>query len=201
MAVPVQTLSLEPSSSAPWTCFDAGWYQCRYAPDLGSIAPTPPALLAHYLESGRRLGYSPNPLFDEAWYLKAYPEAAQEVRSRHLELGFEHYCIEGFQHVSPHWLFDLIYYRERYADLSPELLDRLGLINYYAHFLRCGMQEGRIAHRFFWPKFYWAALEPAQREAAAAQGVFQHFLAASVREVTGDAHDALFRTDVVSRHL
>jgi O-antigen biosynthesis protein len=182
VALPTQTLSLEHSGSAPWTRFDAEWYQRRYAPDMGAIAPTPSALMAHYLEIGRRLSYSPNPLFDEAWYLKAHPEAAQEVRSRHLQSGFEHYCIEGYRHVSPHWLFDQVYYRERYADLAPELLDRLGLVNYYAHFLRYGTQEGRIAHRFFWPKFYWAALEPAQREEAATKGAFQHFLATSVGE-------------------
>ena len=145
------------------------------------LAVTPSALMAHYLYQGRHHGHSPNPLFDEEWYIKTYEDAAYEVRIGHLSSGFDHYCMLGYAHVSPHWLFDLRYYRQRYDDLTLETLDRLGVANHYAHFLRYGAQEGRIAHRFFWPKYYWAGLETEQRSLAMEQGIFLHFLSADLK--------------------
>ena len=36
----------------------------------------PEALLRFYLQEGQRRGHSPNLLFDEAWFLRAYPDLA-----------------------------------------------------------------------------------------------------------------------------
>ena len=166
-------------NDAPWALFEAEWYQQRYAPDVSGVATTPSALMGHYLDKGRSRGYSPNPFFDETWYLNICPEAAHEIQCGHLQSGFEHYCIEGYRTRSPHWLFDLDYYRERYDDLTPALLSGRGLVNHYAHFLTFGVQEGRIGHRFFWPDYYRAAMAPADRQAAMAKGAFTHFLLSS----------------------
>jgi glycosyltransferase involved in cell wall biosynthesis len=50
--------------------FDAHWYRCRY-PDVEGLDP-----LDHYLVHGGAEGRWPNPDFDGAWYLEAYPDVA-----------------------------------------------------------------------------------------------------------------------------
>ena len=54
-----------------------------HSEELETVTATPPACLsrnnplAHFLESGAMHGRRPSPLFDTAWYLQQYPDAAE----------------------------------------------------------------------------------------------------------------------------
>jgi hypothetical protein len=67
-----------------------------HSEELEMITATPPACLsrnnplAHFLECGAMQGRRPNPLFDTAWYLRQYPDAAESGMNpleHYLEVG------------------------------------------------------------------------------------------------------------------
>ena len=95
-------------------------------------------ILLRYFEHGQAAGYSPNPLFGEAWYRAAYPQVAAAIARGQVQAGFDQYCRAGFGDHSPHWLFDEQYYRRRHPGLTDETLAARGALNGYAHFLRIG---------------------------------------------------------------
>ncbi|MGO9818765.1 MAG: hypothetical protein ACLPG5_11980, partial [Acidocella sp.] len=64
-----------------WGVFDTGWYLHRYADARAVCVDKPPeAALDYYLRIGARLGHSPNPVFDELYYLASNPDIAALVR-------------------------------------------------------------------------------------------------------------------------
>ncbi len=140
-----------------WARFDPDWYCAAYALQI-----THAAALRFYLAHGQALGHSPNPLFDEAWYLRRYPDVAAEIASGMVESGFDHFCRDGFRERRPHWLFD----RDLVAAaLGPQ--DDL-----YAAALR----TGAAPHRLFDARCYLAGLDETAR-AAAEGGPYAHYLA------------------------
>ncbi len=50
----------------------------------------------HYCATGSRKGYSPNPLFDEDYYLDAHSDVREEVARKNYINGFAHYCDIGW---------------------------------------------------------------------------------------------------------
>jgi hypothetical protein len=144
MPLPSETLVLCPQQARRWVEFDAAWYQRTY-----SVAADDAGLLEDYLAVGQGLGRSPNVFFDEAWYLRRYPDVAEAVTAGHFRSGFDHYCRSGLQARSPHWLFDISFYEAGSPDLSAASLQAGGFINGYDHFLRVGSSEGRLAHPLF----------------------------------------------------
>jgi GT2 family glycosyltransferase len=128
------------------------------------------------LDTGQRLGHSPNMLFDEAWHRRAYPGIAALVEAGTFPSAFDAWCRGGCCERSPHWLFDEPEYRRRNPDLTDAFLRRNGLVNGYDHYLWRGNAEGRVAHPLFDPAVYRAALSAEEAGAAAADGPFWHFL-------------------------
>ena len=90
--------------------------------------------------------------------------------------GSTRYCRRGFQSRSPHWLFQEIAYRERYADLHDDAFERADAANGYDHFLRHGSREGRLGHLLFDPALYRLGLEASERVHVDAIGPYQHYL-------------------------
>ena len=90
--------------------------------------------------------------------------------------GSTRYCRRGFQSRSPHWLFQEIAYRERYADLHDDAFERADAANGYDHFLRHGSREGRLGHLLFDPALYQSGLEASERVNVDAIGPYQHYL-------------------------
>jgi GT2 family glycosyltransferase len=170
------TLCLGPNDQAPWASFDAAWYGRTYQVAGNVATASPERLLALYIARGQGLGHSPNPLFSEAWYRKTHPELAAAIEAGQYLSGFEHYCLVGYLDESPHWLFDAGAYRAAHSDLTPESMASNGMLNHYAHFLKYGTFEGRIAHPFFWSHLYLAGLPSEQRQDAQVLGPYQHFL-------------------------
>ena len=68
--------------------------------------PTDAKVLAYYFDHGQKQGHSPNPFFDEAYFLRMQPGAARAVRDGHAESGFDVYCRGHGAQRRPHWLFD-----------------------------------------------------------------------------------------------
>ncbi|MGE0715561.1 MAG: hypothetical protein AB7P02_08970, partial [Alphaproteobacteria bacterium] len=73
--------------------FDADFYVARYLADESDAVRREP--FAHYHFMGRRLGHSPNPRFDEEWYLAFYPDVRRAVGRGELLCGFHHYLVAG----------------------------------------------------------------------------------------------------------
>ena len=163
-----------------WGVFDTGWYLHRYADARAVCADKPPeAALDYYLRIGARLGHSPNPVFDELYYLARNPDIAELVREGRYASGFDHFCQHGHRGVSPHWLFDDALYADLYEDMTLEILDAHGCYGRYDHYLRSGQRERRMGHFLFDGMFYRErAIEAgAQPDEIDGPGPYVHFLA------------------------
>jgi hypothetical protein len=100
-----------------------------------------PAARLYYLRVGVRLGHSPNPYFDEAFYLATNPDIAVLVREGAYASRFDHFCQYGHRDVSPHWLFDDVLYGALYEDMALEHLDQHHCHGRYDHYLEAGQFE------------------------------------------------------------
>lgn len=133
----------------PWEHFDTDWYSARYMRRLRADDPTDP--LEHYLTLGVERHASPNPYFDEAWYLAQNDDVRAAVAAGVFTTGFMHYGAIGYADRDPHWLFSDGLYRQRRGDLSDQDLAGNGLRNGYHHFLIAGQNEGVSGSMFFDP--------------------------------------------------
>ncbi|HQT64221.1 MAG: hypothetical protein B7Z75_08925 [Acidocella sp. 20-57-95] len=155
--------SAQALQSARWAEFDAAWYRAQH-PDLESrMAAFGIADVAmFYQQVGQKQRHSPNPYFDEAWYLQTYQDAADLVAGGAFESGFAHYCAVGYADRAPHWLFSEAYYLLGNTDITRTRLDEAGFLNPYAHYLAHGDAEFRAGHLFFDPALYAAAKPDAK---------------------------------------
>lgn len=135
-------------------CFDEVWYDHKYA-----LAARKPRGLDHYLKIGMHVGYSPNAVFDEEFYLSNNPEVAKAVQAGEFLSGFEHYIrygrLEGrsgqgrlphdYSHLQP--MFD-----EEWYDRTYKLKDEQ--LHGFAHYLAKGARGGNSPHADFDEEFY-----------------------------------------------
>ncbi|WP_428487028.1 glycosyltransferase [Rhodopila sp.] len=172
-----KVLKLPQDTKPAWAVFDPHWYRLSY-PDVADhiAADQPAALLRYHLESGQRQGHSPNRFFNEAWHRHMYPRIAAGIEGGEFASAFDAYCRRGCLDRSPHWLFDELGYRDRYPDLTPEVLSASGLANSYDHYLQFGGAEDRIGHRLFDPTVYLANFAADDIPVIRQQGVFNHYL-------------------------
>jgi GT2 family glycosyltransferase len=140
---------------ALWAGFDAEWYRARHV----ELNLTPAAAEAYYRTEGCRLGHSPNPFFDESWYIATYQDVAAQIADGVFPCGFEHYLATGFMDRSAHWLFSERFYLAGNTDITRSRLDEAGFVNAYDHYLAAGDAEFRSGHLFFNPEFYAAAVQ------------------------------------------
>ena len=135
----------------PWLAFDAEWYAQRCGDAIGLDEA---AARMHYEREVSRSAVSPNPYFDEAWYITRYPDVMALIEAEEFHGGFDHYCQVGYKDRDPHWLFSEQFYRTLYPDIDDMNLEKNGLRNGYHHFLIRGQFEDRLGSFFFDPKFY-----------------------------------------------
>lgn len=174
---PMTAETLRDGGSIAWAGFDLDWYLQTYADVAGQLpARRFDDAADYYLRHGQARGHSPNPFFDEAWYRQTYPAIAAQVRDGQFASGFDHYCQAGYLTHSPHWLFDLPYYRHRNADLTAEALLVSGHRDLYNHYLLTGVFENRIGHVLFSPAAYRAGLGPDEPPGEEPGGAFGHYL-------------------------
>ncbi len=183
MPSPGETLIPVQQRAARWVEFDVHWYRKTYSIDLSVEDP-----LADYLAEGQRLGRSPNAFFDEAFYLRRYPDVAQSVREGCYRSGFDHYCRDGLSMCSPHWLFSPEFYRLQFPG-GPATGP---YANGYDHFLCVGCGNGLTGHPLFDPAFFSIAAKrrgnavPATLADAYARFVYQ------LHEQHADADTSLY---------
>ncbi len=157
---------------ALWSGFDAVWYRARY-PGFGPESGEDLAEVeAFYRAEGCRLGHSPNPYFDEPWYLIANRDVAAQVEAGVFPSGFEHYLATGFIDRSPHWLFSDRFYIAGNTDITRSRLEEAGFVNAYDHYLAAGDSEFRSGSLFFVPEFY----DAARPDPAKSAGPFSRFV-------------------------
>jgi hypothetical protein len=96
--------------------------------------------MARYAAQGPDPAVQPEALVDQAWYLRTYPDVGVAGMSPLI-----HYLLRGgYEHRSPHPLFDGAWYSRRNArELAATGLTAL------AHFVRCGAALGRDPHPLF----------------------------------------------------
>ena len=162
---------------ALWRAFDAGWYRSTYAVADEMLAADPSRQAEDvYAAHGRSLGHAPNPYFSESWYLSRYPSVRAAVEAGAYASGFDHFCRGGHAELSPHWLFDPAWYRERYRRAHGRNLDPATDGDPYDHFLRIGQHDGLSGHVLFDSAVY-TALAPFDVSWRIAQdGAFTTFL-------------------------
>jgi GT2 family glycosyltransferase len=134
----------------PWEHFDAEWYAATYMRKQNPEESADP--FEHYCTTGAANHHSPNPYFDEAWYLARNADAREMVADGRMPTGFAHYCAIGCKTHDPHWLFKDGIYRARRGDLTPGDLASNGLRNGYHHYLIAGQNEQTSGSSFFDPK-------------------------------------------------
>jgi O-antigen biosynthesis protein len=170
-------LKLPGETVVPWAVFDWQWYLQTYPEVVAIVGDDDPlAVLEYYVGLGQKQGHSPNRMFDEQWHRLVYPAIAERVDAGLYSSAFDAYCRRGALDRSPHWLFEERGYRDRYPDLTNDVLAGFEIFNGYDHYLRHGDQEDRIGHLLFNPAVYLANFDPADVAAIRGGGVFQHYL-------------------------
>ncbi len=172
-----------------WARFDPAFYARRY-PDAVTLAggDDPAALRRVYLELGQYRADSPNPFFDERYYLQSHPDVVRAVRGGDVESGFHHYCTIGFPALAPHWLFDLRAYRAANPRLTDPVLQKTGFANHYDHYLEIGCIEARTSHFMLDPAWYIERLDAGEQDAARRVGAFVHLLTSSGQSAAASAY-------------
>ncbi|PJK14915.1 hypothetical protein CO613_03555 [Lysobacteraceae bacterium NML07-0707] len=158
----------------PSVNFDSKWYSSSY-----SVAGKDP--LRHYFSEGLKSGFFRNEseklsfeiirdsgLFDEAFYVKLMPDAADYPGG-----ALRHYLRVGeYEGVSPSELFDSVFYLKQYPDIVPG--------NALSHYCLFGWKEGRLPSKDFDPvwyqKNYMAGQQGNPLSHYKAAGSNQHFL-------------------------
>jgi O-antigen biosynthesis protein len=122
---------------APLSLFDANFYLTEY-PDVRTAGLEP---YQHFTEHGWKEGRKPCFLFDVRFFLSQLPEPTNvsEPLEYYLKFGAE---------ISPHPLFDPIYYINNNPDVAQSGVNPL------AHFLKDGYLERRNPHPLFDIPFY-----------------------------------------------
>ncbi|MGE0415287.1 MAG: glycosyltransferase [Acetobacteraceae bacterium] len=171
-----------------WARFDPGWYARAYPDSAASVGQDAGALRDFYLDMGQHRGDSPNPFFDERFYLLTCPGAVRAIRHGEASSGFHHYCRSGFRDRAPHWLFDPHAYRAGSPALTDAALARTGFANLYDHYLEIGCREPRPSHFMLDPDWYFAHLPPTEVESARRQGAYIYLLSVPGPEVSASPH-------------
>ena len=81
-------IRLTGESTISWAEFNLDWYLHAYPEVRMAVCPDDSAaVLQYYLITGQQIGHSPNPYFDETWYLQQCSEAAEAKRAWEERLG------------------------------------------------------------------------------------------------------------------
>jgi GT2 family glycosyltransferase len=112
--------------------FDYDWYQKNYGLTPGFDASD---AFSHFMNTGWKMGFDPNPYFDTDWYLQQY-ELSDSVSINPL-LHFIN--IGALERNKPSLFFDTSWYLDQHPDVL-----QAG-INPFLHFLPYGRNEGRLA--------------------------------------------------------
>lgn len=168
-----------------WAGIDTEWYKRVYRAELQDVELTAQSIDVFYHGEGVRLHHSPNPFFDERWYLAKNPDVSEAIRAGTFASGFEHYGLIGHKTRSPHWLFSETFYLAEYPDLTADLLAAGHYANGYDHYLRTGDREWRSGHLLFDPAMHHeaAALDSGRHDGS---GEYRRFLTGNRR--VGSSH-------------
>jgi hypothetical protein len=92
--------------------------------------------------------------FDEAWYLKTYPDVARLVAAHVYASGWQQFMLVGaHQGRNPSPFFDELWYRQHNPDINAAI--KAGKIaSGFAHFVARGSKEGRDPSPYFNEMFY-----------------------------------------------
>jgi hypothetical protein len=127
-------------SNRPNRYFDPAFYAASIPRKERRAYVTP---LHHFVAVGRQRQVMPVWFFDEAYYLKLYPDVDAKVRSGIVVAGIEHFIFTGYvEGRSSSALFDEANYLRTNPDVA-EAVSSMGFLNGGEHYIRFGHMEGR----------------------------------------------------------
>ncbi|GAJ29192.1 glycosyltransferase [Acidomonas methanolica] len=173
-------------SGSRWDHIDLAWVMQSYPETREFFVQGDTIAFADLLLLAGRCGYSPNPYFDEIYYVRRYPDVRQAIADGTYVSGFDHYRSAGYRDRNPHWLFSEEYYLAGNPDVGKSLANDGVFRNGYDHYLRCGDGEFRSGSWFFDPLEY---IKSTTGEAARAP--FSHYLT----HPSGYSNSPYFDTD------
>jgi GT2 family glycosyltransferase len=138
--------------SAPWARLDDDWYFARYGNHAQLTGEEDETGYYQAIAAGE--GRSPNPFFDESWYVDVFKDVARLIEAGQIVSGFQHYVTGGYITRSAHWLFSESYYSVANRDITQPALQAEGFLNGYDHYLRAGDRQARQASLYFDPRLY-----------------------------------------------
>ncbi|MCX5662620.1 MAG: choice-of-anchor D domain-containing protein, partial [Planctomycetota bacterium] len=167
--------------------FDERSYLAKYA-DIRNAVQTGAwsSGFAHFVAFGLKEGRSPNPYFNEAYYLATYADVAADTGTGKTWLtGFEHFAAHGQQEGrNPNPYFSDAVYRRASADVAGAI-NRGDWRSGFSHYTKAGQFEGRRFNLFFDETFYLSQNTDVANNTGvgkAWESGFQHFLAFGLRE-------------------
>jgi hypothetical protein len=103
--------------------------------------------------------FSPNPLFNERYYLANNPDVRGAVASGAFPSGYYHFINHGqFEQRDPSQMLDTQYYLTKYPDIANAVSNHLTVngvpITAWWHFNTYGAHEGRQGSPLFDPQYY-----------------------------------------------
>jgi hypothetical protein len=123
--------------------FDESAYNPLPTNQINSPSDLGISAFSHYVAFGWKEGVSPNPLFDEQWYVDHYDDVAHQIRSKAYPNGFSHYLFVGEAEKSmPSPFFD----PDLYLDLNDDVKGAIkaGQVkSAFSHYWQNGSREGR----------------------------------------------------------
>jgi hypothetical protein len=123
-----------------YSIFDNNWYLEMYQKKSKTKIRNP---LWHYLKQGWKLGYTPSPLFDAAWYRRKYADVAEagiEPLTHYLSIGWR-------ERRAPGSLFDPSWYRKTYPTVPVN-------IDPFSYYLKHGWKLGHNPNPYFDTQWY-----------------------------------------------
>ncbi len=173
-------------TNGSWDYFDLVWLNETYPETRDIISPDYTGEFDNLLLLTGRCGYSPNPFFDEIYYVQRYPDVRQSIQDGIFVSGFDHYRSVGYRERDPHWLFSEEYYIATNADVRRILMNDTVFRNGYDHYIHVGDSEFRSGSWFFDPLEY---IKSTSGEIV--RTPFAHYLARQ----SGYSNSAWFDTD------
>lgn len=140
--------SRPPIANPPlWSLFDREWYLRRYK--LSESEYSYP--YEHYINNVKNSKLSPNPYFDEAWYLECNPDVAEAVLKGEFRSGLDHFSQYGYEYLSPNCFFDIDFYKSE-NEISDDLNKKF-YSDLYDFFLKNGQFAKQKCHKLLDPNY------------------------------------------------
>jgi hypothetical protein len=159
--------------------FDETFYLANNPDVAAAIANTGTTGYDHFIEFGLLEGRNPSALYNEAFYLDAHEDVAEDVAADLLSSGLEHFVTNGaFELRSPSAVFSQIEYLDENEDILNAVRDN-AFSSGFEHYIEFGANELRDPQLFLYNEAFYLESNPDIAEAVGRGDFvdgFEHFI-------------------------